>query len=416
MKRMLALAIGLAPIVWNGGCSPINKSNLSELVTSETKSDIYDPSRVIRIEITAGKWDELRSQEPKGGRCVFGFIGAQYDWFQFEEIKIDGVAMKDFGAKKKSWCNSESKTKPSMNIKLDKFVKKNGAEAVKLWGTDSLILNNSLQDSSYVRQCLSYQIFAKAGIPSPLCNFAHVFVNGEDYGVFVNLQPMKKSFIESKFGLPLGNLYEIGGETFENWALPRFAANLEGWKDESLSDVKALIAAIEDDKSSDLELISQHVNLGQFINYWAMEVIMTHWDGLTLGTNNSYIYFDGKGQMHVLPWGTDQILNRDGARETLQVYAKNNLAAKIYGSPVYREKLSTTIKSFMAQLWSEEEVKASIAAMSELIKPHVLAAEQAAFSKNVGKLVNRVDARREQIASFIDKLPEPPPEKTAPAN
>ncbi len=392
-------------------CSPVKKAAVQEAVDGApvSRNSLYQADHIVQIEITASQWDELRKAEPKGGRCIFGFIGPQYDWFKFEEIKIDGVAMQNIGAKKKSWCNSESKTKASMNIKLDKFVKAQGAAAQKQWGTDALILNNSLQDKAYVRQCLSYQIFARAGIPAPQCNFAHVLINGEDYGIFVNLEPMKKSFILEKFGSPLGNLYEIGGESFESWALPRFAAGLEGWKDDSLADIKAVIEAIKNDKTEELESLSQLVNMDQFIRYWAMEVIMTHWDGMTLGTNNSYIYFDKDGKMNVLPWGTDQILNRDGVRETLQVYAKNNLAAKIYASKFYRAKLAATIKDYMTTLWSEPEIIAEIDAMATLIGPRILEQEKKGFTKDLDRLKASVKRRREQIASFIDNLPEPTP-------
>jgi hypothetical protein len=400
--RLLAFLFAVA------GCMPVNRGQLKEAAgDAPADSRLYGADRVVEIQIQTTNWDVLRQQEPRGGRCVFGFVGSQYDWFKFEEIKIDGVTMKDVGVKKKSWCNSESKTKPSLNIKLDKYVKAQGAEAVRLWGTDALILNNSLQDKAYVRQCLSYQIFARAGIVAPLCGFAHVIVNGQDLGVFVNLQPMKESFIREKFGEPLGNLYEVAGETFEDWALERFAAGREGWRDAGLADIKAVNAAIKSDKSPELRQLAEIVDMQQFLSYWALEVILTHWDGLTLGTNNTYLYFDSKGKLNALPWGTDQILNRSGARETLQIYAGNNLAAKIYDSVVYQDKLAGIIKDYMQTLWSEAEVTAAIDRMADLITPYIPSDSMQDFKSHLEILKTNARNRRAQIASFIDKRPEP---------
>lgn len=387
-------------------CKSTSKDTPSSETKAKEKISLYDSDRIVKIEITSADFEQLRQQEPKGGRCVWGFIGDQYDWFSFDELKIDGVVIKKVGGKKKSWCNSESKTKPSLNIKFDKFDPANEDVGKGNWGTDALTLNNSIQDRSYVRQCLSYELFAKAGIPSPRCVFAEVWVNGGNYGVYVNLEPMKKSFIKKAYGEPLGNLYEIGGEAFESWALARFKANLEGWKDESLEDVKLLIETLKSDQSEDLAALQKVVNFDQFLSYWAMEIILTHWDGMTLGTNNSYMYFKD-GKMEMLPWGTDQILLRTGSREAGQVYAANGLAKKIYASTMWKARLEQRIAQLMGEIWKEEAIVTRIDEMADIVRPSLLADEKSKFESELTSLKNNVKQRRLQVASFI-KLSDAP--------
>src|SRR5215471_8206319 len=78
-------------------------------------SAFYAQDKVIEVEIFGNQWDDLRNQEPKGGRCVFDFIGKEYEWLHFDEVRINGITFHDVGVKKRAWCGSESKTKPSLN-------------------------------------------------------------------------------------------------------------------------------------------------------------------------------------------------------------------------------------------------------------------------------------------------------------
>ena len=94
----------------------------------------------------------------------------------------------------KGFIGSQSTTKPSIKINVDEYV-----EGAKLFGVDNITLNNGVQDPSLLRQCLSYQLFDLAGLPSPRCNFAHVYVNGADMGIYVHVEPIKPAFLRQHF-------------------------------------------------------------------------------------------------------------------------------------------------------------------------------------------------------------------------
>ena len=42
-------------------------------------------------------------------------------------------------------------------------------------------------------------MFEKAGLPAPRCNFARVSMNGEDLGIYVHVEPVKKAFLRDNF-------------------------------------------------------------------------------------------------------------------------------------------------------------------------------------------------------------------------
>lgn len=377
-------------------------SNSPAAATDVKTAAFYAQGQIVEVEIFTSQWDNLKNQEPKGGLCVFGFMGEEYDWFHFEELRINGVAFQDAGAKKRAWCGSESQTKPSMHIKLDKFDSAQGKVARDSIGASNLLLNNSIQDRTYTRQCLAYQMWAKAGIASPLCNFAHVRVNGKDMGIYVNVQPMKKPFIQSHFGEEFGNLYEIAGEDFESWARDRLRASLDSMKkaeDRSLNDIDGVIDAVSDDTGS-MEKIEKRVDLDQFFRYWAMEIILTHFDGFNLSNNNAYLYFPENGRMQILPWGPDTVLSRTNDREARQIYSENRLTLKLMESQAMHQRLLNTINEQVRLLWNESHLVGEVDKTVNAIERFIPGSELSGFHEDVEGLKRNVRLRRQQIESF----------------
>jgi hypothetical protein len=125
--------------------------------------------------------------------------GHRYDWSNATSVTVTGSKLplgtpKKFnivGIIKKSFGGSEDKVKPSFKLefgRLSKTAKESGdeaakkaakkekAEAIALFGTSGLTLNNCKQDASFVRQPLGYEIFRQGGAPYFRCNFAKVVI------------------------------------------------------------------------------------------------------------------------------------------------------------------------------------------------------------------------------------------------
>ena len=104
--------------------------------------------------------------------------------------------------RKKGFFGSGISTRPSLKVRFDKFVKKR-----RFHGLDQLTLNNNVQDPSQIHQYMTYWFFAKAGVVAPRCNFARVSVNGEDLGIYSNVESIRKPFLKRVFASK-GDLYE----------------------------------------------------------------------------------------------------------------------------------------------------------------------------------------------------------------
>src|SRR5207244_8445883 len=95
--------------------------------------------------------------------------------------------------------------KRSLNLSLD-FVHPDQ----QLGGYRTLNLLNSHEDPTFLRSILFYQI-AREYVPAPKANFARVVINGESWGVYVNVQQFNKDFVKDWFGTKKGARWKVPG-------------------------------------------------------------------------------------------------------------------------------------------------------------------------------------------------------------
>ena len=389
----------------------------TEQVPEETglKVDLYDPKLLLKIDIRLPKadWDELRIQY----RDYSGFLAPKCFEKPFESaftykkavVTINGKTLKDVGIRKKGFVGSIDEIKPSLKLKFDKFVKKQ-----KPYGIERMTLNNNKSDLSIIRQCLVYGLFARAGIPAPRCNFAHVTINGVDFGIFTHVESMKKKFLKHNYGESEGRFYEGTLSDFR----PRWVGTFEPKTDETnpdRSDLQAVVDALKLPNDKLLPALSKVVDIDKFIKFWAMEMLTNHWDGYTGNTNNFYVYNNPKTKkFEFLPWGVDGVLRsttrvRKGAPSNL--YVNGYLARRLYLLPATRAKYIAQLKSLLQTFWKEGEVIKEIDRMEKLVAPF---AAKGHFQKNaaytlqqyITQLRGIVRKRRSDLKPVLDNPPE----------
>jgi spore coat protein CotH len=152
----------------------------------------------IRIDMQQSDWDELRVQtrsffDVLGTSCLMSPPPRPFTYFP-ATVTIDGEEVTQVGVRKKGFFGSLSDTKPSLKIKFSEYLPEQ-----RFSGMKRLTLNNNKSDPSHIKQCIGYQLFAKAGVPAPRCSFANVTVNGTNLGIFTNVESIKKQFLARHF-------------------------------------------------------------------------------------------------------------------------------------------------------------------------------------------------------------------------
>ncbi len=336
----------------------------------ELCNNFYDMNNMVTIRITMPQsdWEALRNAEPRGGRCNFAYTGERYDWFKTTSVEISGSKFPSGGSYsfasvaigKRSYCGSFSITKPALKLHFSKYISSNEDAIEDLIGTQYIILNNCVQDPSYIRQLLGYFLFKQANLPYSRCNFARVYVNNSYYGVYINIEPIKKGYLKNNFnGNEKGNLYEIEeGEDFTPSIMATDRISFEGFsKYSNKSDLKLATTEIS---NNGLAGMAKVIDTDQFLRFFAMEILLKHWDGYTNKLNNTYIYNVVEAvenptvadvKFKFIPWGLDRILQET---EKFQLSDASVLGKLVLNDANSLAKLKTEIRNYANTIFDQD--------------------------------------------------------------
>ena len=174
-----------------------NKVYAVELSQSGYADKIFDGSVVhtVNIELPESEWEDLKAH-------------ALYKECYDSTVTIDGDSYYHVGIRTKGNVTLIQNVvrawdRYSLVVDFSAF-----NETQRYYGLDKLALNNCICDSSFMRDYLSYDMMRSVGIPTPLCSFTAVYLNGEYLGLYSAVESMSESFCVRNFGSDYGNLYK----------------------------------------------------------------------------------------------------------------------------------------------------------------------------------------------------------------
>jgi len=344
-----------------------------------TAEALFQPDHVVMVDIDMDPADaeRLGSETNRifdlldGADCLDEPWSGPFNWYE-ADVTVDGQLMPRSGIRKKGLIGSLSSDKPSLKLDFDTFVADQ-----ELGGLERMTLNNSVSDGTLVKQCLGYQLFRDAGLPSPRCNFASVTALDEPLGVYVHVEPLKKDFLRWAFdGDDDGDLYEGTLSDFRAGWTNTFEPDTND-TDPSGAPILAVTSALElDDDDAMLEALGQVLDLDHFYRFWAMEVLIGHVDGFSGNTNNYYVYRpESSGKLVFLPWGIDSIfwqVEAFGADTTAVTLNNSALTRRLWEVPSERQRYLDTLQELLDTVWDEAALHAEVDRMTALVAPYHL--------------------------------------------
>jgi spore coat protein CotH len=90
--------------------------------------------------------------------------------------------------------------KPAFRVKLE------GTD--RFYGLAELTLNNMVQDPTMLHEAVGYSVYEAAGAYVPATGYARLRINGQDNGIYLNLESIDSRFLMRRFGDDTGILYE----------------------------------------------------------------------------------------------------------------------------------------------------------------------------------------------------------------
>lgn len=278
-------------------------------VMIDASEELYDAERVPRFDIEL-PGESIAALEREPDVYVRGSL--RYG----EEIVADiGVRIKGEGSKR------TLREKAAFKLKFDEFVSKQSFRGLR-----RLTLNNMVEDPTFLAERLAFHFFRSQGLPAPRCNSALVYVNGEPFGVYANVETEDKAFLRRWFQSDDGNLYEEGQVDFEPGNEAKFDLETNEEANDR-SDLTALIAALASAKpASFLADLGSQLDTDHFLAFTAAEAAVNQWDmyGYTVFyPNNFRLYRDpGKQKFVLLPWGMDMSMKpfRDSGKPHIDIF------------------------------------------------------------------------------------------------
>ena len=191
----LAVMLVLTAIVWTGKAASGKQS-----VITVGYEGLFDSGFVHTIDIEIADWDGL-------------IASATQETYTECAVTIDGERISNVGIRAKgntslSSVASMSSEKYSFKIEFDQFVK-----GKTYHGLDKLSLNNLIYDATMMKDYLAYTLMNRTGVPSPLCSYVQISVNGEPWGLYLAVEGVEDGFMERN-NMTTGELYKPDSMSF----------------------------------------------------------------------------------------------------------------------------------------------------------------------------------------------------------
>jgi hypothetical protein len=166
----------------------------------------------------------------------------------------------------------------------------------------SIVLIFESLDRFVLAEPLAYELYRRAGNAASRTDFVRTWIDDRPIGYRLQIEVVNKAFLRHNEVRADGYLYKL------NW----FGGNIIG-KHEKKSylrdehdDLLKTVDLLEKTKGDEQwALIKKHFDVEQFINYFAVNMLLSHWDGFF---NNHFTYHDirGTGKWTIYPWDQDK--------------------------------------------------------------------------------------------------------------
>ena len=156
---------------------------------------LFNSEKVHTIDLVMDDWE--------------GFLETcENEEYELCSVVIDQEAYNNVGIRAKgntslSMVSQYGNNRYSFKIEFDHY------DSTKTYyGLDKLSLNNIIQDNTYMKDFLSYQMMGDFGVSAPLCSYAYLTINGEDWGLYLAVEGVEESFLQRNYGNSYGELYK----------------------------------------------------------------------------------------------------------------------------------------------------------------------------------------------------------------
>lgn len=194
VSMTLAFMLCAGSVIWSNKIKVENKT----VVAEKNLSQVLDKSSVtnISIDIDEADWKWLLENA----------INEEY---RSCNITINGVKYCNVGIRPKgntsltNVASDDTTDRYSFKIKFNEYV-----DGQNYNGMKSLVLNNIIQDKTYMKEYITYDLYSSLGVATPEMSYSNITINNETWGLYLAIEVIDERYLENNFGTSEGNLYK----------------------------------------------------------------------------------------------------------------------------------------------------------------------------------------------------------------
>ena len=262
-------------------------------------ADLYDTSvlRTLFIHFENEKWEEELA--------AFNNTDVEVP----AQLVVDGKTYPEVGVHFRgmsSYMMVPAGYKRSLNLTMDLV-----DSDQRLYGYKTLNLLNANGDPSYLSSVL-YSHIARKYIAAPKANFVRVVINGENWGVYVNVQQFNKDFVAENFGTTKGARWKVSGNPGADGGLRYTGDDLAEYKrryqiksaddEKAWQDLIGLCKLLDETPSDQLESkLAKVLDIDNALWFLALDCALVNSDGYWTRASDYSIYQDENRKFHLIP-------------------------------------------------------------------------------------------------------------------
>lgn len=174
------------------------------------------------------------------------------------------------------------------------------------YGLKKLCLNNNYSDNSSMREYISYQIMGEMGLDVPECAYSHITINGEEWGLYLAVEPVDEVFLAEHFADATGDLYKPEGVGGTGADLVYNGDDISAYTGLNLKtnlnssdgkEILALMQALEDGEG-----LEEVLDVEKALKYIAANVALANFDSYLGNTTHNFYLYEENGRFTIIPW------------------------------------------------------------------------------------------------------------------
>jgi hypothetical protein len=197
-----------------------------------------------------------------------------------------------------------------------------------------------------MREHMAYPVYESMDVPVPRTAYVWMTVNGEDYGLYLNVESIDDAYLDRHYADGNGNLYDADYILWEDGSytvldfysyLIQFFEQEEGddVAGEDLASIATLLDTWEGSESF-YEETSAVIDWDHHQRMVAAEMWIGQNDGYSLNRNNYLVYFEPNSLVTIQPWDHDYAFLRASDWGFSWYYPQGRLTSACLGDPSCR--------------------------------------------------------------------------------